>query len=174
MRETNYFSYFNKTISNGQIITNLLNRAKIKNTDVIIKSKLYLPYFIKDGERPETLAESVYGSTSYFWIILFANNIRNIYEDWPRTQECLDEYVTYKYGTLAEAKLEIHHYEDDEGLWIVYEDWLANWASLTNTNARVVSCYEYEDEKNESKRLINLIRPEYKSQLVMEFQKIFK
>ena len=171
MRETNYFSYFNKTISNNLIITNLLNRAKIKDVGIVSQTKLYYPYFIKDGERPETLAELVYGNTSYFWIILFANNIRNIYEDWPRTQEALDEYIIFKYNSLADANITVHHYEDDEGHYITKEDWLSEWAGDVN---KEFSCYEYVDNLNESKRLINLIRPEYKSRLVSEFQTIFK
>lgn len=171
MRETNYFSYFNKTISNTLIITNLLNRAKIKDVGIVSQAKLYYPYFIKDGERPETLAEKVYGDTTYFWIILFANNIRNIYQDWPRTQEALDEYVIFKYKSLADANITVHHYEDDDGRYIMKEDWLLYWAGDVS---KEISCYVYEDRLNESKRLINLIRPEYKSQLVSEFQTIFK
>jgi hypothetical protein len=186
MRPTNYFQYFNFTISNDTIIRNLLNRAKIIDMDIVLKTKLYTPYFIKDGERPETIAETYYGSTAYFWIILFTNNIENIYEGWPRTQEALDEYITYKYRTLEEANLKIHHYEDGEGNWIISSEW-DNWITLINSNngemtgidytiegITEISCYDYEVNLNEEKRIINLIRPQYLSQIVEEFQNIFK
>ncbi len=186
MQATNYFKNFNYTISNEQIITNLLNRVKIKDVGYILKTKVYLPYFIKDGDRPETIAEEYYGSTSYFWIILFANDIKNIYEDWPRTQEALDEYITYKYKTLEEATSTTHHYEDEYGNHVtgyagnnllVMND--TSNDEITGIDYRTfsvtpVTYYEYESNLNESKRIINLIRPQYVTQIATEFQKIFK
>lgn len=188
MKATNYFTNFNYTISNDIIIKNLLSRAKIKDVDTIVKTKIYTPYFIKDGDRPETIAEEYYGSTTYFWIIMFANNIKNIYEDWPRTQEALDEYITYKYRTLEEANILIHHYEDEDGNLV--SDYETNNMMIeknseihnnmmTGLDYKVfsitpISCYEYENRLNETKRIINLIRPQYITQLTTEFQKIFK
>ena len=78
MQKTNYFKNFERIISNDYVITNLLNRAKIRNLDTIIKSKIYEPYLIKDDETPESIAEAYYGSTTYIWIICFTNNIKNI------------------------------------------------------------------------------------------------
>lgn len=183
---TNYFTYFNYTISNDTIIRNLLNRAKIKDVESVIKTKVYIPYFIKDGDRPETIAEEYYGSTTYFWVVLFANDIKNIYEDWPRSQEALDEYITYKYKTLENANLLIHHYEDSEGNWIPSLEWDSMMTAKNFYNGdetgldyvleerEAISCYDYENAKNEEKRIINLIRPQYLSQIVNEFQTLFK
>lgn len=161
---TNYFKNFNYTIDNNVIVTNLLNRAALKNIDVITKTKIYLPYLIKDGERPENIAEAYYGSTTYFWIIMFANNIRNLYEDWPRTQEVFDNYIIKKYGGLSYATQNIDHYEDESG----------NWVMGTEPLCTGITIYDYETQLNEKKRVINLIRVEYKGQLIKEFQNIFK
>lgn len=158
---TNYFQNFNYTIDGTRIITNLLNRAKLKTLDVITKTKIYEPYYIKDGETPESIAETYYGSTAYLWIIMFANNIRNVYEDWPRSQYIFDLYIETKYGSLSNATTTIHHYEDSEGNYVTISD-------------HSVTIYDYELELNESKRVINLIQAAYKSQLIKEFQKIFK
>jgi hypothetical protein len=178
---TNYFQNFryvyDYSLGTGTIIKNLLNRAQLKNIDVISKTKIYTPYLIRDGEKPETLAESFYGSTVYFWIILFANDIKNVLEDWPRTLDVFDSYIIDKYGDLNSSKTTIHHYEDSEGNLVrtnsEYHD--INPLILENQEvANPVYIYDYETSLNEQKRSINLIRPQYKNQLVKEFQKIFK
>lgn len=167
MKKTNYFQGFDKIIFNSYIITNLLNRAKIKNIEVVIGSKIYDSYIISDGEKPETIAEKYYGSTSYFWIVLFANNIKNIYEEWPKSQEVFDKYVIEKYKSVEYAKTNIHHFEDEDGFHITQD----SWNGLDKTK---ISVYDYEMKINEDKRIINLIRPEYKNQIVREFQNFFK
>ena len=47
----------------------------------------YIAYFnkyaIPNDMRIETLAEGIYGSPWYDWIIAISNNITNTYTDWP-------------------------------------------------------------------------------------------
>jgi len=174
---TNYFQNFGYISDNSIIIKNLLLRSELKSVDVITKSKVYTPYLIKDGERPESIAEALYGATSYFWIVLFANDINNVYEDWPRTQEIFDSHIIDVYGTLEYAKTTIHHYEDTAGnIGRSNSEYYANNHALISYGyfEIPVYIYDYEMSLNEAKRSINLIRPEYKSQIVKEFQKIFK
>jgi len=174
---TNYFQNFGYISDNSIIIKNLLLRAELKSIDIITKSKIYTPYLIKDGETPEMVSEGLYGSSSYFWIILFANDIKNVYEDWPRVQEVFDSYIIDTYGTLEYSKTTVHHYEDSSGNW-----GRSNSEYYSNNNLILdyqyfdipVYIYDYELSLNEMKRSINLIRPEYTTQLVKEFQKIFK
>lgn len=170
MKSTNYFQNFNKTINYGIVITNLLNRAEVNTTSLITNSKLYTPYLIKDGETPESIAEVYYGNTSYFWIILYANNIRNIYEDWPRTQHEFDNFMEDKYYSLEYALSAIHHYEDSDGDWISQYDVDTGIKSASTA----VTIYDYENNLNEEKRRINIINVAYKTQLIREFQQIFK
>ena len=166
MQSTNYFQNFKYTLFNGVYLKNLLSRAELKNLDILTSTKTYLPYLIKDGERPEDIARYYYGSTSYFWIILLANNMKNIYEDWPRTQDVFDQYIIDKYGSLDYSKATINHYEDSNG------NWIENTGDITTSTG--VTIYDYEYNLNEKKRIINLIRAEYKGQLVKEFQSMFQ
>lgn len=46
-------------------------------------------YFVQDGETPETLAFDNYGDASLNWIIMLANNIINLYKDWPLPEDTL-------------------------------------------------------------------------------------
>jgi hypothetical protein len=169
MRKTNYFKNFNKTIKDGIIITNLLNRADLRTGLSIAQSVTYDPYIIKDGQSPERIAELYYGNVSYFWIILFANGIKNIYEEWPKSNEVFNEYIISKYGNIEYAQLMMHHYEDSDGDFITEEEWLTQGGDLSKS----INIFDYEEKLNDEKRVIKLIRNEYKHQLINEFNNIF-
>ena len=72
------------------VAKNFFRRYKI-NDDVFQYAVFFKKYTIKDGERPETLAEKIYGNQFYDWVILLTNNMVNAQYDWPRTN-----YEIYK------------------------------------------------------------------------------
>jgi hypothetical protein len=57
-----------------------------------------MEYSIKDGERPEHIAERVYGDPGYHWLILLTNNIIDPYHGWYMSGSALEEYIQKKYG----------------------------------------------------------------------------
>jgi len=68
-------------------------------------------YTIKDGETPEILAEQAYNDPELYWIITYANGIIDPQYDWPLDTRSFDKFIVGKYGSLANAKTTIHHYE---------------------------------------------------------------
>ena len=68
-------------------------------------------YTIRDGERPDTMAERLYGTSERDWIIILTAGITNIRNDWPLSNYDLYRYVEAKYGTDLNA---VHHYETIE------------------------------------------------------------
>lgn len=91
-------------------IKNLFRRVKISDwiqDNVVFFEK----YVIKDGERPDTLAESIYGSADRDWIIVLTCGITNIKDEWPLSNYDLYRYAENKYGNDLNA---IHHYETIE------------------------------------------------------------
>jgi len=54
-------------------------------------------YTIVDGETPETIAFDQFGDPQYHWAIMLPNNILNIYEDWPKTTNQLQDFLIAKY-----------------------------------------------------------------------------
>ena len=91
-------------------IKNLFRRVKIQDwiqDNVVFFEK----YAIKDGERPDTLAEEMYGSADRDWIIILTSGITNIKDEWPLSNYDLYLYVENKYGLELN---EIHHYETIE------------------------------------------------------------
>jgi len=47
-------------------------------------------YLVQDGERPEDVATKFYGDPKLWWIILFANNIIDVQNEWPKSAKELD------------------------------------------------------------------------------------
>lgn len=180
MPGTNYFSFFpsiSYTCSCGQekVVVDIFKRAKISDMSTTIKTSVFYKYVIRDGEKPEHIAERYYGDTQYYWIILYANSIINIYAQWPKSTVEFEKYIISKYGSIEDASNRttedaIHHYEDIEGNWIDRDTWL----STVPEQQYRISKYDYEYKLNEDKREINIIRVEYLRQIVGEMNTIFK
>lgn len=163
---TNYFSFFPQVVRDTYQITNLLARAKMREAIDATQTKLFIPYTISDGERPESIAEDYYGSTAFFWIVLYANNIKNIYEDWPKTNDVLNEYIANKYSSIEYAQNIVHHFEDTSGRTIKESEWNGDLDLK-------VTLFDYEVKLNDAKRNIYLVRYEYRDKLAKEFRTIF-
>jgi hypothetical protein len=96
--------------SSYESITNITFRvAFIQETMANLAS--YYEYVIKDGDTPETLADRFYDSPYLHWVILYANNIYNPFQDWPMDQRSFRAYINKKYGSMEAAQLSYHHYE---------------------------------------------------------------
>ena len=93
-------------------IKNIWRRPKLRQ-DIANAITAFNYYQIKDGERPDQIAEKVYGDPELDWVILITNNIINLNEEWPLDNNSFYNYLIEKYGT--EEKLqEIHHTETVE------------------------------------------------------------
>lgn len=156
-------------------VKNIFRRAKIRD-DFFQTSTVFTKYKIIGEERPEQVAEKIYGSSEYDWVVLISNNIINVRTEWPLTDSELSDYLFRKY---TEAELnQAHHYEttlvtDSKGKMILppgkivgnnftvsYYDEVKG-TTVTKTAVRAVSNYEYEIQQNDNKRNIYLLRPRY-------------
>ena len=74
---------------------------------------LFNKYVIEDGERPDTIAEEVYGSSKFDYVVILTAGITNITNEWPLQDYQMYDLALSKYG--SETKMnEIHHYETRE------------------------------------------------------------
>ena len=103
-------------------IKNLFRRAKLYDylgNNVSIFNK----FVIGDGDRPDTIAESLYNDSSLDYVVVLVAGITNINHEWPLQDFQVYDYALQKYGT--ESKMfEDHHYEtfeikDDKGRQIL-------------------------------------------------------
>ena len=60
------------------------------------------PYTIQDGETPEIIAYKRYDDVELHWAIMLANNIMNLYEDWPMNDKVLKDYISDKYKSQTD------------------------------------------------------------------------
>ncbi len=98
-------------LSEFDTVRNLLFRVSIIKEVLDKNINSYYFHTIRDSERPEILAEKVYGDSEAHWVILYANNIYDPYYDWPMDSRTFDAFIIKKYGSIQFAKTNIHHYE---------------------------------------------------------------
>lgn len=106
-----YVNRFPNAKSNDEVTVakNLFKRPKIR-TDIISSLVQFEYYNIEDGERPDQIAEKVYGNPELDWVIRIVNNIINLNEDWPLSEAQLPQYLLKKYGS-EQNLTQIRHYE---------------------------------------------------------------
>lgn len=104
-------NYSNKNIGNYTEVKNLFKRVKIR--DEIFENLNYFDrYLIQDDERPDNVAYTIYGDSTLDWLVLLANNILNVYDEWPLSTENFDRVMLEKYGSYENLNA-IHHYETE-------------------------------------------------------------
>ena len=103
----------NNDISNYITVKNLFKRGKIR-PDIFGNLNFFTKYNIIGDERPDNIAFKEYGDSNLDWVILLANNILNVQDEWPLPQRSLDEILLEKYETYEKLHSGIHHYETVE------------------------------------------------------------
>ena len=63
------------------LVKNIFRRAKLR-TDVDKAITAYDFYVIKEGERPDMVANKFYDDPELDWVILIVNNITSIRDEW--------------------------------------------------------------------------------------------
>lgn len=164
-------------ISNFTQVKNLFKRGKIRE-DIFANLAFFEKYNIIGDERPDNIAEKVYGDSTLDWIVLLSNNIVNVYDEWPMPQESYDKYLLEKYKSY-EALYAPHHYEslqvrDSLGRTVLksglivpqifnfkyFDSRTKNDELITGCNI-TVSNYEYEERIENQKRNIFLLKGPY-------------
>ena len=164
-------------------VKNLFRRAKIRD-DFFQNVTAFTKYKIIGEERPEQIAEKLYGSSTYDWVVLISNNIINVRTEWPLSDSEFSDYLERKY---TEAELaQPHHYETtavidsrgkliipagkivDSNFSITYYDGL----SVTKNPVKMVSVYEYEIQQNDKKRNIYVLRNRYLQTAIDDMKRI--
>ena len=167
-----------RTISNYRRVKNLFKRAKLRE-DIFEDLSFFTKYKIVGNERPDNVAEKIYEDSSLDWIVLLANNITNIYTEWPMSENSFYNFLIDKYGT--EEKLnEVHHYESEgiknsKGIWIVEkglnvpQDYSVTYLDpnpaigiiTISGYTEAITNYEYENKIQEEKRDIFVLKSQF-------------
>ena len=167
-------------------VKNIFKRSKLR-TDIDQAITGFDYYYVQDQQRPDVLAQELYGDSELDWVILTSNNITNIRDQWPLNNNDLHAYMLEKYGSEQNI-LGIHHYETrqilDEYNRVVMpaglevdEDFSFKYRNFTNTIITVnpvvaVTNYDYENKLNEDKRQIRVLKPQYLGAFISEHRQI--
>ncbi len=79
-----------------RVMTDLSIRPKFREK-VLENASNFEFYEVRDGDTPESLAKLTYDDVNMHWGIMLANEIVNIYEQWPKTSTQFEEYIYQKY-----------------------------------------------------------------------------
>ena len=152
-------------------VKNIFRRAKLRDDLNYIFTSL-IRYYIRDGFRPDTVAEEIYGDAGLDWVIITSANIINIRDQWPLDSREMYNYASNKYGNDLN---QIRHYvttevKDSNGRLVFPKGKVVDAgftipdpASSTATINPVagVTNYEYETNLNDAKRDIYILDPKY-------------
>jgi len=115
-------------------------------------------YDLEDGESPELLSYRLYGSVKYHWVIMMINNVIDINKDWPLSTQNFGDFIDSKYDE-PDA---IHHWEDEDG----------NVVDSEVEGSVIIKNIQYEEDINDKKALIKVLKPEYLDSFVEEFKSL--
>lgn len=199
MATRGYFSYFpnlelpsftdDRNSSYDYVtVKNLFRRGKIRE-DFFQNATVFDKYSITGDERPDEVADKIYGSPLLDWIVLISNNIINIRDEWPMGQTDFNNYLSNKYGDTQLQ--DIHHYETkelkdsngnillsaglqvDEKYIFMYTDIQGNLVTKSGSDVVAsVSNYIYEQNKNDEKRSIFILRGSYLQTVIDDMRDI--
>jgi hypothetical protein len=163
------------------LVKNLFRRVKLRD-DLQNVLTIFNKYQIRDGARPDTVAQELYGSTQYDWVVLISAGIINVRNEWPLSDRDIYRYAEEVYGNDLNA---IHHYEtkevrDSKNRLILPKGKVVDQNfTIQDPNTPIqtinpvigISNYEYEVRKNNEKRSIYILKPGYLQQAIIDTRK---
>jgi hypothetical protein len=176
------------SISEYITVKNLFRRAKL-NPELFNDLTNFTQYKIIGDERPDQVANKIYQNPYYDWIVLLSNNVINLVEEWPLSQESFQKYMTFKYGDDINF-FNAHHYETIEqkdfagktilpgGLQVPESftfTFLNSGNQITRRNiTKEITNLEYEENIQLNKRNIFLLKPEFLNVAVTNLEDVMK
>ena len=163
-------------------VKNVFRRVKLRD-DLNNNFTLFNKYEIPMGARPDNVAEDLYGSAQFDWIVLTVAGIINVRNEWPLNNRDLFDYVNNKYGDSLNSTrfFETTEVKDSEGRLILSK------GNIVDSNFTIpkpgeptatlnpvvgISNYEYETRLNEKKRSIFVLREEYIQEFLNDMREI--
>ena len=165
-------------------VRNIFRRAKLRDDLQYVFTSL-VSYYIRDGVRPDQVAQSVYGDSNLDWVVLTSANIINVRDEWPLDSREIYNYALNKYGNDLN---QIRHYETEEvkdssgrlilpkGKIVDKDFTIPDPSSSTATLNPVggVTNYEYETQLNERKKRIYILRNQYLGLFLNDMRRIMR
>ena len=186
----NYVNLDSNLSSEYTRVKNLFKRGELRS-DIFVNLAFFNKYSIVGEESPDEVSLRLYDTEEFDWVILLANNIINVRDEWPLSNDSLYNHLIDIYGS-EENLQNIHHYEtievkDNSGRVVLrkglrteemysftyYER--STQQNITVSNAsEAISNYVNAIRKEEAKRNIFVLKPEYLNVLTNDIERIMQ
>ena len=174
------------------LVKNIFKRAKLRS-DIKFGITMFERYQVEENMRPEAIANKIYEDPELDWVILLVNNITNVRDQWPLSNNDLYNYMLDKYGQTGLT--DAHHYEtvelkDSDGRimlqgGLVVDDEFKFRYSVRKSNGdltdpdninpvQVITNLAYEQRENDKKRQIRILKPAYVAGVVNDLRNVMK
>ena len=163
-------------------VKNLFRRAKMRD-DLQNNFTIFNKYEIPMGARPDTVAEDLYGSAQFDWVVLTVAGIINVRNEWPLNPRDLYDYSLDKYGDALNSTryFQTTEVKDNNGRLVLPKGKVVD-SNFTipkpgTPNATLnpvvgVSNYDYETIQNDKKSRIFVLREEYLQEFLNDMREI--
>jgi len=94
------------------VVKNLFRRTKLADY-IRNAASVFDKFIIGEGDRPDTVAEALYGDARLDYVVVLVAGITNINHQWPLQDYQVYDYALSKYGDEATMS-QIRHYETFE------------------------------------------------------------
>ena len=94
------------------VVKNLFRRTKLADY-IRNAASVFDKFIIGEGDRPDTVAEALYGDARLDYVVILVAGITNINHQWPLQDYQVYDYALSKYGDEATMS-QIRHYETFE------------------------------------------------------------
>ena len=165
-------------------VKNIFKRAVMRD-DIFNEVTAFTKYSVVGDERPDQVANSFYKDSALDWVILTTNNIIHVRDEWPMGSQDFATYLNQKYTDQELSN--VHHYETEvlrnsrgqliqpEGLKVPSGHsitFIDNGVLRTESKIKQVTFLEHETNLNDAKRNIKILREEYLTAFLEDFNNI--
>ena len=161
---------------------NLFRRTKLRD-DLQNNFTLFEKYVIPGEARPDNVAQELYGSDQFDWVVLIVAGINNVRNEWPLNARDLYNYCLDKYGDALNSVrfFETTEVKDSSGRLILPKGKVVDsnftipkpgTPTATLNPVVGISNFEYETRLNDDKRSIFILRKGYLQDFVNDFREI--
>ena len=163
-------------------VKNIFRRVKLRD-DLQNNFTVFDKFQIPEGARPDIVAEELYGSSQFDWVVLTTAGIINVRSEWPLSNRDLYNYAYSKYG---ESLNSVRFYEttkvkDSSGRLILPAGKVVDSdftipkpgePTATLNPVLGINNFEYETRLNEEKRSIFVLREAYLQEFLNDMREI--
>lgn len=168
-------------------VTNITSRISLSHLTAGL-GLIYFDYLVKENERPDIIAYKYYSDERYDWVVYLANQIHDPYFQWVMSAPVFNTFILDTYESLSYAQQTIHHYEwlrdvqhittqpSGESIMVPSRTHIIDYATyltLPSSSRRSVTIYDYEDQRNESRRRIKLIDQKFMGVIEQQFHRFY-